>query len=141
MPLIKLRVMINGSREVEAIYDTGSNVSLINHKMIESLKLKRFNDPKVFRTISGRNFTEGRVQLKLKIGDAEEIIQAHAVKSDNFTFDLLLGLDAIKKFKLMQDEELRIHQKKQVKEESEIEKIVRKEKIRRDLKKDRRLKT
>ena len=54
MPLIKLRVMINGSREVEAIYDTGSNVSLINHKMVELLKLELLNDPKVFRTIGGR---------------------------------------------------------------------------------------
>ena len=113
LPLIRLRVVVNGEKEVEALYDTGSNVSLINHDLVNKLRLNLSDDRKIFQTLSGRNFTRGRVKLKLKIGETEESIEAYAVKNDNFTYDLLLGLDSIRKFRLTQDEKLCIRQKRE----------------------------
>ena len=56
-------------------------------------------------------FTASRAKLKLKIGEIESYVDVRIVKSDEFAYDLLLGLDAIKKFKLIQDEELNVHQR------------------------------
>lgn len=43
----------------------------------------------------------------MKINKTEEEIDVFVVRNDNFTYDLIPGLDAIKKFKLKQDENLR----------------------------------
>ncbi|XP_033317159.1 uncharacterized protein LOC117214896 [Bombus bifarius] len=46
----------------------------------------------------------------MKINKIEEEINVFVVRNDNFTYDLTLGFDAIKKFKLRQDENLRTTQ-------------------------------
>ena len=58
-------------------------------------------------------FTESRARLWLKIGQIEDFVDVQVVKTDDhrFAYDLLLGLDAITKFKLIQDEKLNIHQR------------------------------
>ena len=58
-------------------------------------------------------FTESRARLWLKIGEIEDFVDVLVVKTDDckFAYDLLLGLDAITKFKLIQDEKLNIHQR------------------------------
>ena len=89
-------VVANGRREVEAFYDTGSNVSLIDHDLVNKLELNISDDKTIFQTPSGRNFTRGRVKLRLKIGETEETFETCALKNDNFTYDLLLGPDSIK---------------------------------------------
>lgn len=43
----------------------------------------------------------------MKINKTEEEIDVFVVRNDNFTYDLIPELDAIKKFKLKQDENLR----------------------------------
>lgn len=64
-----------------------------------------------FKTISGVNFTNSRAQLHLKINKIEKVIDVFVIKNNNFSYDLLLDLDAIKLFKLLQDENLNIFQK------------------------------
>ena len=89
-----------------------------------------------FRTISGMEFTHCRASLSMKINKIEEILDVYVVKNNKFSYDLLLGLDAIKKFKLIQDENLKIYQKiektkkgelrnkdKNIREESQVNKI------------------
>ena len=39
-PLIKLKVKINVKLEIKALYDSGSNVTLINQRIAELLKLR-----------------------------------------------------------------------------------------------------
>ena len=47
----------------------------------------------------------------MKINKIEEIMDVFVVRKDKFTYDLMLGLDAIKRFKLIKNENLRISQK------------------------------
>ena len=58
------------------------------------------------------DFCENRANIHLKIGEIEDNIKVIVVKNNNFNYNLLLGLDAIKKFKLIQDENLQIQQKR-----------------------------
>lgn len=46
-PLIKLRVTVNGKEEVEAVYDSGSNVPLIDYDIINKLKIRLLEDRKM----------------------------------------------------------------------------------------------
>lgn len=78
---------------------------------MEELKSKMMKNRNVFRTISGVDFTYRRAQISLKINKIEETLDVYVVKNNNFSYELLLGLDAIKKFKLIQDENLDIFQK------------------------------
>ena len=97
--------------KTDAIYDTGSNVSLINEKLVRILKKKSEKDEQVFKTINGANFTKNRVSLMLEIGDISRKVNLYTVKNDHFEYGVLLGLDNIKAFSLIQDENLNIYQK------------------------------
>lgn len=103
---------LNSTLEVSAIYDSGSNVSLINSKLIHS-KSKRNNTMHKanLRTINGVKQTDGRITLKTKILNIEKDIDVFIVNNENFKYDFLIGLDCIKKFKLIQNENLEIEQK------------------------------
>ena len=102
---------INDKKEVTAVYDSGSVISLINSKLVELLKIDLVANKSIFKTISGLDFCTARATVKLKIGPIEKLVTAYVVKNDNFSFDFLLGLDAIKAFRLIQDENLKIFQK------------------------------
>ena len=65
----------------------------------------------MFKTISGRDFTNSGAKLRMKINKVEKEINVYIAHNDNFTYDLILGLDAIREFKLKQDENLRVSQK------------------------------
>ena len=93
------------------MYDFGSVISLINSKLVEQLKLKLFQDNSIFKTISGKSFSNGRVKMRIKIGNIEDDLQFFVVKDDEFKYQMLIGLDAIQKFKLIQDEKMKIFQK------------------------------
>ena len=110
-PLIKIRIGIDKELKTDAIYDTGSNVSLINEKLVRILKKKSEKDEQVFKTINGANFTKNRVSLMLEIGDISRKVNLYTVKNDHFEYGVLLGLDNIKAFSLIQDENLNIYQK------------------------------
>lgn len=111
IPLIKLKVKINGEKYVEGIYDSGSNVTLVNAKVLDTIKTQLFKHKSLLRTISGVDFTQSRAKLHLTINKMQEEMNVVVIKKDNFSYDLILGLDAIEKFKLIQDEELKIYQR------------------------------
>jgi hypothetical protein len=115
--LIKLRVRINDQKEVEGVYDTGANASYINQKIIDQIKADIIKDKSIFKTVSGKDFTSSRAKHRMKINKIEKEIDVYIIRNDNFTYDLILGLDAIRKFKLRQDENLRVSQKVGDKEE------------------------
>lgn len=103
--------MIDNHRNVKAIYDTGSNVSLINYNIIKDLKKEIKKEKTFFKTINGMNYVEGRAQLKIKINKISDELDVYVIKNNDFSYEMLLGLDAIKKFKLIQNEDLKILQK------------------------------
>lgn len=113
IPLIKLNVRINKEKTVKGVYDAGSNVTLVNYTLIKKLKSKLMEYKGIFKTLSGINFTRSRAKLHMRINKIEEVINVYVVRNNNFSYDLLLGLDAIKKFRLIQDENLDIFQRVQ----------------------------
>ena len=86
-------------------------MSLVNHKLIDELEHELIIRGGMLRTLSGISFTRNRAKLSLKIHKIEETIDMYAVRNNHFSYDLLLGLDAIKKFKLIQDENLNVLQR------------------------------
>jgi len=119
--LITVNVLVDKKKIVKGVYDSGSNITLINQKIVDELKTKLMNDHNLFRTISGVNFTNRRAKIPMKINKIEEILDVYVVKNNNFSYDLLLGLDAIKKFKLIQNENLEILQK--VDDKTDVERL------------------
>lgn len=63
------------------------------------------------RTINGIHKSDGMVTLRVKIFDIEENMDVFIINNENFKHDFLIGLDCIKKFKLIQNEKLEIEQK------------------------------
>ena len=88
------------------LYDSGSNISLINYKFWKEnfSKQKIISGGKNIKGISGQVQAENSVCLKVNIGKLEKDFPFFVLKSENFGEDLLLGLDAIQKFRLCQDE-------------------------------------
>ena len=112
---------MNNQENVKAVYDSGSNVNLVNFELIKKLKAKIFQEKRIFKTLGGMNFTQGRAKLHLRINRIEEEIDVYVVRNNFFSYDLLLGLDAIKKFRLSQDENLNIFQRV---EDSKLEQVL-----------------
>lgn len=98
-------------KKVKAIYDNGSTCSIVNDKLVAMLKSKLITDNNIIQTINGVNFCTNRASLSLRIGEIEDTLNVIVVKNSDFKYNLLLGLDAIQKFKLIQDENLKIKQK------------------------------
>ena len=96
---------MNKKRIVNAVYDSGANLCLASDRLLKSLKTNLIKNKGLFRTLNGMRFTESRARLWLKIGQIEDFVDVQVVKTDDhrFAYDLLLGLDAITKFKLIQD--------------------------------------
>ncbi|KAK9871678.1 hypothetical protein WA026_014126 [Henosepilachna vigintioctopunctata] len=81
---------------------------------LPSYVYNKFNikeNKQIFRTISGVTCVDNIVKLPLKIHNIEKTIDAHVLKNDNFSYDILLGLDVIKEFNLIQDDKLNILQR------------------------------
>lgn len=95
---------------VKGVYDTGSNVTLINERIIEQLQTKLNANKALFKTVCGTTFSKSRARLNLKIRDIEDYMDVYVVRHNNFSYDMLLGLDAIKKFRLTHDANLNISQ-------------------------------
>lgn len=96
------------------IYDSGSNVSLINSKLLQ-LKGDIDNDNGYIKninlkTINGVKKTKGIVTLKIKIYNIEKNIDVFVIDEENFDYDFLIGLDCIEKFRLIQTDKLEIKQ-------------------------------
>lgn len=111
-PLIRIKVILDNKLEIFGIYDSGSNVSLINSRLLK-LKDKETNDSRKtnLRTINGVRKTNGMIRLKTQIFDIEKAINVFVIDKENFDHDFLIGLDCIKIFYLVQNENLEITQK------------------------------
>lgn len=95
----------------KSLYDSGSQISLINYRLLKRLNLKRIKSKAIFKSVNGTSFTDSRALIKIKIHKLKGWLNVYVVRNDKFSYDLLLGLDAIRKFKLLQDEELKIFQR------------------------------
>lgn len=62
-------------------------------------------------TINGVKKTSGLINVKIKIFEIEENMDIYIIDEENFKYYFLIGLDLIKKFKLVQNEDLKISQK------------------------------
>jgi hypothetical protein len=97
---------------VFGVYDSGSNVSLINSKLLKFKNDKFENHGNTnLKTINGVRKTDGMVSLNVKIFDIEREMDVFVIERNNFDYDFLIGLDCIKRFHLTQDENLEINQK------------------------------
>jgi len=106
---------LNDTLETFGIYDSGSNVSIINSKLIKIKKnINNVNNvnSKNLLTINGVKKTKGIVNIKIKIFNIEKQIEVYIIDEENFENDFLIGLDIIKQFKLIQNEKLQITQQK-----------------------------
>lgn len=126
-PLIKVKLLLNDKLEIYGVYDSGSNVSLINSKLLKLKNKKNSLNEESLVTISGVQKTSGLTNLKIKIFEKEENVDVYIIDETNFRYDFLIGLDMIKKYKLRQNEELKITQKQyshqgNIKKEEEINK-------------------
>lgn len=57
--------------------------------------------------------TIGLTSIKIKILEIEETVDVYIIDGEEFKYDFLIGLDIIQKFKLVQDENLKITQKEE----------------------------
>ncbi|CAI6344779.1 unnamed protein product [Macrosiphum euphorbiae] len=74
------------------------------------------------RTINGVKKTNGLTNIKIKIYEIEEKVDVYIIEEENFKYDFLIGLDIIKKFKLIQNEHLKITQNNNLNQKNKIEK-------------------
>ena len=93
------------------MYDSGSNISLMNHGFYKSRKIRKgISGGENIEGVSGTAKSKGIVSVLIKIFNIEKYFTFFIVKSRRFKDDLLLGLDVIQAFKLRQDENLKISQ-------------------------------
>ena len=111
-PLIKVKLVLNKKTEVFGVYDSGSNFSLINSKLLKiSDKNKSNFNISNLKTINCVKKACGIVTLDEKIFNIEKQINVFVIDESNFDYDFLIGLDCIKNFHLIQDENLKKNQK------------------------------
>lgn len=100
--------------EIFGIYDSGSNVSLINSKLLNIKQGKRDDHKNAnLVTINGVKRTQGLTTIKIKILDIEKNVDVYIVDGNEFQYDFLIGLDMIREFCLVQDQNLKITQKQE----------------------------
>lgn len=112
---------MNGKLQINGIYDSGSNVSLINSRLLKLKGTGNGLNKENLVTINGVKKTSGLTNLKIKIFELEQNVDVYIIDEKNFKYDFLIGLDMIKMFKLIQNEDLTITQK-QSREEANLRK-------------------
>lgn len=111
-PLIKIKLLLEDKLEIQGTYDPGSQVSLINSRLIK-IEGKKNDVNKIYlKSVNGVGTTKGLITIKIQIFDIEKEMDVYIVEEENFQ-DFIIGLDMIKTFKLIQNEELQISQKKE----------------------------
>lgn len=104
-------MLLNDQLEVSGVYDSGSNVTLINSKLLKIKQKVENNNPTVnLKTINGVNKAQGALKMKIRIFDIENYMDVFIVNNENFRYKFLIGLDCIKNFQLIQNENLEITQ-------------------------------
>lgn len=102
-------MLLDGKLEMYGTYDSGSQISLINAKLVRIINQNEDKNKLLIKTVNGVKKTDGLVTIKIKIFDIEDEVDVFIVNREDFK-DFLIGLDMIKKFKLTQDEEFKILQ-------------------------------
>lgn len=103
--------MLEDKLEVQGTYDPGSQVSLINAKLVRIKEKKNYVNKIYLKSINGVGTTKGLITIKVKMFDTEKEMDVYIVEED--FQDFIIGLDMIKLFKLIQNENLEISQKKE----------------------------
>ncbi len=101
---------LNKNKKFIGVYDSGSNVTLLNYKVARALALENHREDQNFKTISGSKPIAGKLQILMKIKQIEKKMTVFLIEDENFQYDLLLGLDAIMNFRLKQDFDMKIYQ-------------------------------
>jgi len=104
-------MLLDRKLEIYGTYDSGSQISLINAKLVKTINQNEDKNKLLIKTVNGVKKTDGLITIKIKIFDFEEEVDIFIVDREDFE-DFLIGLDMIKKFKLTQDGKLRISQEK-----------------------------
>ena len=110
MPLIKILILINNKRVINAIFDSGANISIIDFQLANELQILNFSDNQIttFNTINNESHCLGLVNIPIKIGEITLISEFYVLQ--NSRYNILIGLNLIKNFKLKMSENLRIYQ-------------------------------
>lgn len=111
LPLIRLDLFINNRYNYQGVYDSGSNISLINFEFLHRNKIpfiKLYGSE--FNMVSGKGEICGVVKLEIKIMNIREKVLVFVINDKKFHYGFLLGLDLIKTFRLCQNEKLEISQ-------------------------------
>lgn len=83
------------NKKLFTVYDSVSETSS---------KAKLLRDKCFLKIISGHDFSNGMVELIVKIGDIEDVLGIQVVNNNQFKYQMLIHLDPISKFPLIQDE-------------------------------------
>lgn len=113
--------------KITGIYDPGSNVTVINSKLIRLKNREKDQHSSTLKSINGRGKTDGLITLKARILDEEKNINAFILESKDFDNDMILGLDTIKNFGLTHDENLNIKKLKENIKDNQNKEIIKKE--------------
>ena len=108
--LITIDVIIEDSK-TKALYDSGANISIISLHFLKTLK-HRLYAPKslIYSTMSGEDKVCGVTYLNTKIFNISKRVRYFVIDKRNYKYDLLLGLDLIRDFRLCQNSELQVFQ-------------------------------
>lgn len=120
---------MNDLLEVKGIYDPGSQVTVINSKLVKLRYNGKDQTRGILKSINGRGKTNGLITLKAKILNEEKNINAFILESEEFDHDLILGLDTINNFRLTHNEDLNVIQLQKNKKENEKDKIIKNEEL------------
>lgn len=91
------------------------------------------NFSNTIKTISGRGKTDGLITLNANILNIKNRINAFVYNNDDFNYDMILGLDTIKRFGLIHDGNLNIQLQKGIKSKLENENISKDKPIAKDI--------
>lgn len=96
----------------KAVYDSGSNISVISKNLFDFLKVKLMEcqNPS-FKMVSGYGKIYGITFVKIKIFKETRRVPVFVLDNPDLDFKFLLGLDLIHKFSLGQDPDLKIYQR------------------------------
>ena len=83
-PLIKVKLLINDKLEIYGVYDSGSNVSFINFKLLKLKNKKNSVNEKNLITINGVNKNSGLKKLKIKKFKIEKNVNVYIIDEPNF---------------------------------------------------------
>ncbi|KAF5305381.1 hypothetical protein FQA39_LY09210 [Lamprigera yunnana] len=86
------------------------NLMIHDSKIIENVKDRMWKNEQTFKTVSGVQKCCDKIKMPMRIDKMKEDVDVYVIKNDNSLYDILLGLDAIQQFCLMQDNYLNIFQ-------------------------------